>query len=296
MKRKSLPILAFLLGLWLLALPTAPLHSFRFTWSASPVATIAAALNGGGTTSNIDTTGADTLFAKVCRLTGDTPTFSDNGAGGTPNTWTSIRAQADGGGGGLVSGELFRSGTPASVGTGHNFSLSGGTFAAVVVSARAGGATSSIDDQENSAGCASGSTCQPGSITPSVPDTIVITGVVSSDGTDPDSINGGFSIDAHISSTGSNFGCGLGSLVQTTATAANPTWTLSGSATYVASTIASFKTTAGGGGAAPCRLTLLGVGCEFASVLEDVERGKVLRPIVRAWNRPATTKGLRKAA
>jgi hypothetical protein len=214
-------------------------------WGPSPVASISAALNGGGTTSSIDTTGADTLFAAVSRLTGDSPTFSDSKS----NTWTLIRSQADVGGGGLVTTDLYRSATPASVGSGHTFSLSGGTFAAVAVTAFTGGATSSIDDQENSTGGAGGATTiSTGSITPSVDNTIVITTVVTSDGADPSVINGGFTIATRIASGGSNFGCGIAYLVQTTATAANPQWTFTSGATYNAATIANFKTAAGGGG------------------------------------------------
>jgi hypothetical protein len=254
------PIVACLLGLWLLALPPTT-HVFR-TWGAAPVASDAEPLNGGGTTATaIDTTGADTCFAGVSRLTGDTVTLTDPPKS---NTWTLIRTQADSGGGGLVSTDLYRTNTPATVGTGHTFTLSGGTFAAVAVTCFAGGATSAIDDQENSTGGGGGATTiSTGSITPGVPDTIVITSIVSSDGTDMSSINGGFTLPAaaHVSSTGSNFSAGLAFLVQTTATAANPQWTLNGGATYIAATIASFKTAAAGA-AAPCRLLLMGVGCE----------------------------------
>jgi hypothetical protein len=291
MRQRFKILIACLLGLWLLALPPTS-HAFR-TWGAAPVASDAEALNGGGTTASaIDTTGADTCFGAVSRLTGDTPTFSDDGAGGTPNTWTLIRTQADVGGGGLVSTDLYRTNTPASVGTGHNFSLSGGTFAAVAVMCFAGGATSAIDDQENSTGGGGGATTiSTGSITPGVNDTIVITSIVSSDGTDMSSINGGFTLPAaaHVSSTGSNFSAGLAFLVQTTATAANPQWTLTGGATYIAATIASFKTAAAGA-AAPCRLLLLGVGCEEQSARVLPFR----RPLPRAT--PAKVQPLRNAA
>jgi hypothetical protein len=213
-------------------------------WGSSPVASVSAALNGGGTSGAIDTTGADTLFAAVSRLTGDSPTFSDSKS----NTWTLIRTQADVAGGGLVTTDHYRSATPATVGSGHTFSLSGGTFAAIAVTAFAGGATSAIDDQENSTGGGAGTTISTGSITPTVDNTIVITTIVTSDGADPDTINGGFTIAVHLSSGGANFGAGIAYLVQTTATAANPQWTLSGGATYIAATIANYKAAAGGGG------------------------------------------------
>jgi hypothetical protein len=207
---------------------------------------LAEALNGGGTSASRDTTGADTLFVAVSRLTSESPVLSDSKS----NTWTLIRTQADTGGGGLVSTDLYRSATPANVGTGHTFSLSLGTFASLAMSPFAGGATSSIDDQENSTGGGGASTISTGSITPSVDNTLVITGIMTSEGTDASSINGSFTLPAaaHVSSTGSNFGAGLAYLIQTTAAAANPTWTLTGSATYIAATIANFKTAAAGGG------------------------------------------------
>jgi hypothetical protein len=288
MRQRFKILIACLLGLWLLALPPTS-HAFR-TWGAAPVASDAEPLNGGGTTATgIDTTSADTCFAGVSRLTGDTVTLTDPPKN---NTWTLIRTQADSGGGGLVSTDLYRTNTPATVGTGHTFTLSGGTFAAVAVTCFAGGATSAIDDQENSAGGGGGaSTISTASITPSVNDTIVITSIVSSDGTDMSSIDGGFTLPAaaHVSSTGSNFSAGLAFLVQTTATPANPQWTLSGGATYIAATIASFKTAAAGA-AAPCRLLLLGVGCE--------EQSARVLPFRRSMPRvtPATAQPLRKAA
>jgi hypothetical protein len=215
-------------------------------WGASPVASVTAALNGGGTSGAIDSTGADTLFAAVVRLTGDSVTLTDakSNSYGAP-----VRTQADTGGGGLVSIDFYRTATPATVGTGHTFSLSGGTFAAVGAVAWAGGATSSIDDQENSAGGGGGATTlAAGSITPGFPNTLVLAAIVCSDGADPSSINGGFTIAVHLAAGGANFGVGIAYLVQTTATAANPTWTLTSGATYAAATIANFKPSAGGGG------------------------------------------------
>jgi hypothetical protein len=224
-------------------------------WAHIAGADIAAGLNGGGTTSGINTTGADTIFVEVSRLTGDTVALSDNGgSSGTPNTWTLIRTQADTGGGGLVSTDLYRSATPATVGSGHTFTLSTGTFAAIAVSAFSGGATSSIDDQENSTGGGGGATTiQPGSITPGFANTLVITGVVTSDSANPSTINGGFTIAANLGA-GGTFGAGIAYLIQTTATAANPTWTFTSGGTYAAATIANFKAAAAAAGSANHRL------------------------------------------
>jgi hypothetical protein len=214
-------------------------------WGASPVASLSAALNGGGTSGAADTTGADTLFPAVVRLTGDTVNLTDSKSNsyGAP-----VRTQADVGGGGLVSIDFYRK-AAATVGSGHTWTLSGGTFAALAMVAWAGGATSSIDDQVNSAGGGGGATTlAAGSITPGFPNTLVLAAIVCSDGADPSSINGGFTIAVHLAAGGANFGVGIAYLVQTTETAANPTWTLTSGATYAAAIIANFKTAAGGGG------------------------------------------------
>ncbi len=208
-------------------------------WGASPVASLAEALGGGGTTSAINTTSADTIFLTIACLASDTPTISDS----KTNTWTLVRSQNDVGG--AVKNVGYRSATPASVGSGHTFTVTPGTFIGIAVTAFAGGATSSIDDQVNSAGGGFGATTmQPGSITPSVNNTLVITTIEVSDGADATSINGGFTIAAHVIAGGSNFGAAIAYLVQTTAAAANPTWTMTAGSNYLAATIADFKTAA----------------------------------------------------
>lgn len=212
-------------------------------WGSSPVASLTAVLGSGGTSGSMDTTGADTLFLTVSCLASDTPTVSDSKS----NTWTLIRSQNDSGA--LVKNVLYRSDTPASVGSGHTFTVTPGTFIGVAVTAFAGGATSSILDQQNSTGSGAGaSTIHLGSITPTVDNTLVITSLETSDGVDASSINQSFTIATHVAAGGSNFGAALAYLVQTTAAAVDPTWTNSGGSNYLAANIANFKTAAGGGG------------------------------------------------
>ena len=197
----------------------------------------------GGTTSGIDTSTADTIFIIVAYQTSGTISLSDSKS----NTWTLIRTENNGFD---IKNALYRSDTPATVGSGHTFTatLSGGVVA-VAITAFAGGATSSIDDQNEGNGTIFSSTIAPGSITPTADNTIVITGATASDDTtDPNSINGGFTIAAHFANGSSSFGVGIAYLVQTTATAADPTWTLSQSAVHEAATIGNFKAAAGGGG------------------------------------------------
>jgi hypothetical protein len=244
-------------------------------WGASPIASLTAALNGGGTSGAIDTTGADTLFAAVVRLTGDSVTLTDakSNSYGAP-----VRTQADTGGGGLVSIDFYRTATPATVGTGHTFSLSGGTFAALGAMAWAGGATSAIDDQENSTGGGGGATTiSTGSITPGFPNTLVIAAVVTSDSADPSTINGGFTIAVHLGA-GGTFGVGLAYLVQTTATAANPQWTFTSGATYAAATIANFKTAAGGGGRTTKNTRSAPLGTEIGMGFQMSSKSRIYVP------------------
>jgi hypothetical protein len=267
MTRKPMPILACLLGLWLLALPPAPVHGVRFTWGASPIGPLCEAATSGTPSTASDLTGADTIFRTVSYLTGSVPTLTDD----QTNTWTLVGTPPSAGG--LVSNALWRSATPASVSATQTFTVThGGAFLAQCWVGFPGGATSSIDDQTSSNATTGQATIAPGSITPSVPNTIVITSAMSSDGQTLASIDGGFTIADDVAASGSNFGAALAFLVQTSATAANPTWSLSGAATYQAANIGNFETTGGGGGATPCRMTLLGVGCEFA--------------LDRRWSRP----------
>jgi hypothetical protein len=214
-------------------------------WGSTPAFTPFAEGLGinGGTSTGHDTSGADTVFISVSHQVALASTVDSNG-----NTWTEIRTQDSGSG---VKDTLFRLGTPAApatVGPGHTFTVTGtsGNIGIAVVGF-AGGATSNVDDQENSAGALFGSTIAPGSITPTVDNTLVISGAACSD-VNPNSINGGFTVAASRADGGFSLGVGIAYLVQTSAAAANPTWTLSGSATHEVATIANFKAAAGGGG------------------------------------------------
>lgn len=202
----------------------------------------------GGTSGTFDSTGADTLFLVFGTIDADANTISDSKG----NNWTLVR---DHNGGFDLKCYLYRSDTPATVGSGHTITVSNtGAKIAIAVEGMAGGATSSIDDQENSNGALFSQTLQPGSITPSEDNTVVITGIMASDNDrEPTSINGGFTVAASSASTGENLSINIGIayLIQTTAAAANPTWTLAnGAAVHENAVIASFKATAGGGGGA----------------------------------------------
>lgn len=193
------------------------------------------------TTSGINTTGATLI----------TITFSDYSAQSRStvsdtytNTWTYLTSQPITGSARQTLAYCLN----PTVGSGHTFTVQvgGGTncFPAVCVSAWSGVATSSAFDQTNGFESATTSTsAQPGSVTPTTTNQLVISGVSLGTGattsgsiTDP-----GFAVtDGVTVSAGNHFGVAMGYLIQTTISAQNPTWTWSGSAARACS-IASFK-------------------------------------------------------
>jgi hypothetical protein len=213
-------------------------------FSSSPIASLAEACASGVASSAIDTTGGNTIEFTVSYLTGSVPTIADS-KGNTYGSPVGTPPSA----GGLVSNALWRV-AGATCGSGHTFTVThGGSFLAFAVTVFSGGATSGIDDQTPVGNATTGQgTIAPGSRTASENDTLFISSAMCSDGQSLASIDGGFTIAAAVAATGSNFGCGIAYLRQTTAAAANPTWTLSGASTYQAAMNANFKAAAGAGG------------------------------------------------
>jgi hypothetical protein len=235
--------------------PVRGLARAPFAWSATPVVSTAAALGtNGGSTASYNASTADRGFLCVGH-SGASPAVSGS------QSWDLVHF-ADNGFSAFSS--LYRTADGSSFGSSDTITvtLTNGLIG-IAATFFSGGATSAIDDQENSAGGVFGSTIQPGSITPTVTDTLVISCAMVSDQQDTSSIDGGFTIADHVAGTASSFGVGVAYLRQTSAAAANPTWTFTSGATHQAATIASFKA-AGGGGAPPCRpggLLLMGAGC-----------------------------------
>jgi hypothetical protein len=211
-------------------------------WGSAPIVSHAQGLGtGGGTSSSVNSTGSDTIFLSV----GVSNTAALSVSDSKSNTWTLVRDHDNGSG---LKTYLYRTATPATVGTGHTFTATNaGGKIAVALTAFTGGATSSIDDQENSNGSIFQQTIQPGSITPSEAGTLIITGVMSSDNNrEPSVINSGFTVAASYDDPGTSVNVGIAYLVQGSAAAVNPTWTFeNGTATHQAAAIASFKAAAG---------------------------------------------------
>lgn len=221
-------------------------------------------VSAGGTsptTSSVDTTGANFIAVSICWFNSGQSTTAPSVTDNKSNTFTPLTVRNTGSN---LSNVLYYSTNPT-VGSGHTFTLNGVSISSICVAAFSGADTTLPFDLQNGAGSASAASIQPGSITPGANNEILITGV-GSGLIDPFSINGGFSI-AQQSGNGGNtfFPSGLAYLIQTTAGAANPTWTSTSGPDQMASGIASFKAAAAGGFTPAFRKTLSPMGTRIGS-------------------------------
>jgi hypothetical protein len=206
------------------------------------IASVAVAGNfNGNTTGAIDTTGADLLVLLAAGYSGGPPAISDSKS----NTWTAL-TQYSTGSDGFCRIYYVQGGT---VGSGHTFTVSGGSsFAGCAVQAWSGSAVSPFD-QQNGANLGAVNSGQPGSVTPTTANQLVIAGLQTNLNTDFNTaaaVNGGFTITDRVASIGgTSYAFGLAYLVQTSAAAANPTWTWT-SAELSTAAIATFKESGGG--------------------------------------------------
>lgn len=213
------------------------------------VATQSEGTGGTGlTTSGIDTTGANLIVIEVtCYSGGGNPELNSDTYG---NTWTGLSQYGNGLGGGTALSRLFYCANPV-VGTGHTFTSN--SFQCTVSIVAVSGAASSPFDAETGGSIATGTSGQPGSITPSEGNCLVVTGI-GLDGGVSYSCDGGYT----AVTTNSGFfsgpkGGGLAYIVQTTAMATNPTWSWSNNPgdNNGGAGIAVFKSAGGGGGPPP---------------------------------------------
>lgn len=198
----------------------------------------AAAFIGSGvnTTSAIDTTGANLLIAYVNEYTGYSHSFAVSDS--KSNTWTPLTAKDDAS---SNYSQLFYCAGPT-VGSGHTFSIGNGGAGNPIIAVQAwSGANVSPFDVQNGS-TAGATTIQPGSVTPSNNNSLIVCGFSDGSATSY-SINGGYTTtDNDDASSHQNQGMGLAYLVQTSAAATNPTWTAAvGGATFKTANIAVFK-------------------------------------------------------
>lgn len=203
------------------------------------LATVEAGGGDSGTTGSVDTTGATLLVVIASAYNGD-PTITDSKG----NTWNSLTSYA-----GTVRVKIYYASNPT-VGTGHTFSWSGGTYTAIRALAYSGVATTSPYDVENGATSGGATTLSTGSVTPSQNDSLIVAGWSAGSAAASNlSINASLAIRGTVryGDGGSYFGLAGADYVQGTAAAINPAWSWTGS-DYCAANIAVFKPTAGGSG------------------------------------------------
>jgi hypothetical protein len=225
--------------------------------------TIEAGFTSPITTAGIDTTGADLIVVSVVvdtNAAGTTganpPTITDSKSNG----WTQITAQADGSGNSSAT-YLFFSHNPT-VGSGHTFTCTTATVPAgtITVQAWSGSAVGTVTDQNNAANTAATTSLQPGSITPSQNNSLVVASFGGlNDAGDTQSIGSGFALSDQNTFVGRDHYAGaMAYLVQGSAAAINPTWSWA-NPSWAAAIIADFVPGAG----SPVvvnRRALLGVG------------------------------------
>lgn len=175
----------------------------------------------GFTTAPLDTAGADLLVAAISDNTGSTVLTDSLG-----NTWRKAAGPT------TINGpdSTLYYASAAHVGTTQTFTLAGtGTSPSVVIAAFSGG--DGTLDAVASASALFASNLAPGSVQPHANQELVVTAVADTSTSATAVITAPFTrIGAITQANGMHFGGGLAYLIQTTATAENPTWSGAGSA------------------------------------------------------------------
>lgn len=204
--------------------------------------------NVGSGAPTIDTTGANFLIAVVQYTPGS---FAANISDSYSNTWIPLTAAANSSNGCQVYYVAN-----ATVGVGHNFGTTT-SFSAFAVAAFSGVNTAPLDQQAGSAN-ASGTTTtiQAGSVTPGAANELVIAALtVRNQSGNSTTVDSGFTETASSPGVQTFALASLAYLIQTTATAENPTWT---TATATFGTAATNATFFGPSSPPPTQLTGLG--------------------------------------
>lgn len=194
---------------------------------------------GTATTTGFDTTGATLLILTISNptdCTASSPLSDSNG-----NTWH-LAIQATGN---CIYYAYDKSGGPLVVGANHTVSVGNLAYPVIAFSAFSGTLTTSNPlDQTNGT-----VNFQPGSITPSQNNELLITNYWDGNGGSGYTVDSGFTVIGTKNYLGANnYGGAVASLVQTTATSENPSWTNTGGES---SSIASFKPMASGAATPP---------------------------------------------
>ena len=181
----------------------------------------------GTTTAAADTTGADLLVYVVAWYdVGTAPVITDSKSNTTPTNRTTFDD--------VFSTTMIRTSyvLPNHVGAGHTFTAScTGCYPAIIVLVVDNNPSASFDAGNESSAPSVSTTAMPGMLTPSVNGCLVVTGlgsaIVSSPSTTVDSP---FTAVSRVAlGPGTNVQLDVAYSIQTTATAANPTWSDTGS-------------------------------------------------------------------
>lgn len=199
----------------------------------------------GGTTSAIDTTGVDLLIGVIGRYYGNklNPDTDFNDSKG--NTWTPLTVRNDGAT--VAQERMYYCAAPV-VGTGHTFNTVDGLpdYASLGVLGFSGSAASPFDAESAGGAAGSGTSVQPGSITPSLSNSLLVTGLCVGGASGAIAIDSSFTKQIDVAySAGNNMGLAIGYLIQVGASAVNPSWSWSSSVSNVAG-MGSFKAAAAG--------------------------------------------------
>jgi hypothetical protein len=197
---------------------------------------IASASGGTALTSpGINTTGANLLIVVVTVDNGGAYLAIYDTIAGHSNTYTFAKSQAAAG---TATTYTYYCANPTYVGSGHVFNVSvANGYESIYAAAYSGAASSPLDAVTNSATNNANATIQPGSMTPTCTNELVITGMFTEGGATP-TISGATVRQAR-SSGGANWGGGLADSIQTAIVAINPTWTVASG--HNAATIVAFQ-------------------------------------------------------
>jgi hypothetical protein len=189
----------------------------------------------GGTTSALDTTGANFI---VLGISGQVPpVVSDSKA----NNYTTLTST-----GGAPSARISYTAVAPTVGSGHTWTVSGTSiYAAVCVEAWSGIVQASPFDTGKESGRYAGGvrSLASGSITPTDGPKLIVTALATyTPGVTPYTVDSDFiNMEGLPTNTNVYYGVGMASLIQPTGVAVDPTWTESGSASNMAACQAAFK-------------------------------------------------------
>lgn len=196
----------------------------------------------GFTTGTMDSTGADFLVAVLSQyVTGSTGSVSDS----KTNAWTALTE--------YQSPDTFDrvrifyarpNPTTGKVGTGHTFTVTvTAGYPTLIVAAFSGSDVSPFDSPENgTSNSGSGTSLQPGSITPDEDNELIITGLMTEADTTSTVVPTGYTSVAALDGVGgAAAGGGMAYKIQTTKGAENPSWTWTNTSSRAQATIAGFK-------------------------------------------------------